>query len=137
MTIYVDEAIFSWRGKKWCHLFSTDLDELHDFAINKLGLLRGFFQKPPKQSWPHYDITARKRAQAISLGAEPVDRYAVAYLSKVIMTDWVRERNPDAVETMMSIEEKWLHTVIDLRNRSRCIDNLTSFGDPEFLSPWP
>jgi hypothetical protein len=71
--IYVDDAVHRWRGKLWCHLFSLDLDALHAFAA-RLGLLRGWFQKPPKASWPHYDVTAQKRASAIRMGAVAADR---------------------------------------------------------------
>ena len=72
MTVYVDDAIHSWRGRIWCHLFSEDLDELHEFA-RRLGLKRHWFQEPPKASWCHYDITESKRREAIRLGATPVD----------------------------------------------------------------
>lgn len=68
MTVYVDDAIHLWRGKLWCHLFSDNLDELHQFAAH-LGLQRSWFQEPPRASWCHYDITANKRRIAIGLGA--------------------------------------------------------------------
>lgn len=69
MTIYVDQAIHPWRGKKWCHLIADDLDELHNFAA-KLGLKREWFQNHKIQ--PHYDITASKRVEAIELGATSI-----------------------------------------------------------------
>src|SRR5262245_18662409 len=68
MTVYVDKAIFPWKGKKWCHLFADTDAELHAFA-RRLGLRRSWFQEPPKASWRHYDITAAKRVRAIELGA--------------------------------------------------------------------
>ena len=74
MTVYVDEAIHPWRGRLWAHLFSTDLDELHAFA-GRLGLSRGWFQLPPKASWPHYDVVEGRRFQALRLGAVAADRY--------------------------------------------------------------
>ncbi|MDE4914363.1 DUF4031 domain-containing protein [Methylobacterium sp. 092160098-2] len=73
MTVYVDEAIHPWRGRLWAHLFSTDLDELHAFA-GRLGLHRGWFQSPPKASWPHYDVIEGRRFQALRLGAVAADR---------------------------------------------------------------
>jgi hypothetical protein len=73
MTVYVDEAIHPWRGRLWAHLFSTDLDELHAFA-ERLGLQRGWFQRPPKASWPHYDVVEGRRFQALRLGAVAADR---------------------------------------------------------------
>lgn len=81
MPVYVDEAIFTWRGKKWCHMFCEDETTLHEFA-KRLRLLRGWFQKPPRASWKHYDITAAKRAQAIRLGAIPVDKFEALIVSK-------------------------------------------------------
>lgn len=74
MTIYVDDAIFPWRGALWGHLFCEDLEELHDFAAH-LGLRRERFQHPPHASWPHYDVTAQRRIEAIALGAVAADRY--------------------------------------------------------------
>ena len=68
--IYVDAAIHPWKGKRWCHLFSEDLDKLHRFAA-RLGLRSSWFQQPPKASWPHYDITEAKRAKALIMGATP------------------------------------------------------------------
>lgn len=73
MTVHVDDAIHSWRGRLWAHLFCSDLDELHAFAA-RLGLSRGWFQRPPKASWPHYDVTEAKRLEAIRIGAVPADR---------------------------------------------------------------
>lgn len=89
--IYVDEPIFSWRGKNWCHMFCADLDKLHVFAA-RLGLRRGWFQKPPKASWCHYDLTEAKRWQAIRNGAVSVDRFEASLftrrLSGTLTADW-------------------------------------------------
>jgi len=49
------------------HLLSTiSLEELHDFAVNQLGLKRNWFQDG---SAPHYDVSESKRTLAIQLGA--------------------------------------------------------------------
>lgn len=69
--LYVDRAIHPWRGKLWCHLFADTDEELHAFA-RQIGLRREWFQEPPKASWRHYDLTASKRAVAISQGAVAV-----------------------------------------------------------------
>ena len=63
--VYVDEATYPWRGKKWCHLTADNLAELHQFAA-KLKLKREWFQN---KRIPHYDITESKRLKAIELGA--------------------------------------------------------------------
>ena len=66
MAILVDEAIWDWRGRRWCHLVSdTATDELHDFA-HRLGVPYLAFQGD------HYDIHTQLRADAISAGARPV-----------------------------------------------------------------
>lgn len=73
MAVYVDEAIWQWQGRKWCHLLADDVDELHRFAA-QLGLHRISYQGPPKSGNPHYDLTAFERSRAIACGALPSDR---------------------------------------------------------------
>jgi hypothetical protein len=73
MSVYVDEANWTWRGLKWAHLLADDLDELHRFA-HRLGIHRLSFQAPPKSSSPHYDITAFERRLALAYGAIPCSR---------------------------------------------------------------
>jgi hypothetical protein len=63
--VYVDQAIWPWKGKKWCHLFSDSVEELHSFA-EKMGLQREWFQD---KRVPHYDLTESKRAIALKHGA--------------------------------------------------------------------
>lgn len=79
MAVYVDEAIWQWQGRKWCHLLADDIDELHRFA-RKLGLHRTSYQGPPKTANPHYDITSMERSRALSYGARPCDRTAVVMI---------------------------------------------------------
>ncbi len=76
MTVYVDDAIWDWQGRKWCHLLADDVDELHRFAA-RLGLHRLSYQGPPNTSAPHYDLTAYERRRAIAFGATPCDRNAI------------------------------------------------------------
>lgn len=71
MSVYVDNAAFPWRGRRWAHLMADDLDELHAFAA-RLGLPRRAFQD--RRSGAHYDIDAAMRARAIALGARPLTR---------------------------------------------------------------
>ena len=68
MAVYVDAAIWSWCGLKWCHLLADDTDELHRFAA-RLGIKRSSFQCAPKATTPHYDLTAYERSRAVALGA--------------------------------------------------------------------
>jgi hypothetical protein len=78
MAVYVDEAIWAWQGRKWCHLLADDIDELHRFAAG-LGLTRFSYQGPPKTASPHYDLTSFERQRALGNGAKPCD-HAVAVL---------------------------------------------------------
>lgn len=66
MTLLVDEPIWPFRGRLWCHLVSdTSYDELHAVAL-ELGIPRRGFQGD------HYDIPAELREAVIALGAQPV-----------------------------------------------------------------
>lgn len=82
MACYVDElgtygesqikAAARRYGERWCHLFADTDGELHEFAA-KLRLLRQWAQEMDQPEWKHhYDLTPGKRAQAIHLGAIPV-----------------------------------------------------------------
>ncbi len=71
MAVYVDNAVFQWRGRRWAHLLADDVDELHAFAA-RLGMPRRAFQD--KRSGAHYDIDSTMREMALRLGAEPVSR---------------------------------------------------------------
>lgn len=73
MTVYVDNAIWPWAGRRWCHLLADDEAELHRFAA-KLGVHRHSYQGPPKTSAPHYDLTGFERDRAVRMGALPVGR---------------------------------------------------------------
>jgi hypothetical protein len=66
MAILVDDAVWPWRDRMWCHLISdTSLEELHAFARLLSIPERGF-------GGDHYDIPAEVREVAISRGAQPV-----------------------------------------------------------------
>jgi Protein of unknown function (DUF4031) len=59
----------------WSHLIADSRDELHLFAVNRLGLQRRYFQEGRHRGdgeasilW-HYDLTAPKRLEAIRKGA--------------------------------------------------------------------
>jgi hypothetical protein len=76
MAVYVDEAIWHWRGLRWCHLLADDTDELHRFAA-RLGIKPASYQGPPKTATPHYDLTAYERRRAIAQGAVACSREAM------------------------------------------------------------
>lgn len=114
MTVYVDDAGIpaavtdSMTGRtytsRWCHLFSDQIDqaELHAFATH-IGLQRAWFQ-PGKDLLDrsrhnpvhdHYDVTSRKRAQAIKAGAVGVSIHEAVEL-------WQAKR--EAVRTMETVD---------------------------------
>lgn len=66
MSVYVDLATWPWKGKRWGHMMADTVEELHEFA-GRLGLKKDWFQNA--KGIPHYDITVKKRVEAIRLGA--------------------------------------------------------------------
>ena len=66
MAVLIDEPIWPFRDRMWCHLVSdTSYEELH-LVAERAGIPRRAFQGD------HYDIPAERRDQLIALGAEPV-----------------------------------------------------------------
>ena len=72
MTVYVDDAVHLWRGRRWAHLMADTLGELHAMA-GQLGLPRRAFQN--KTSGAHYDVDVELREQALVLGAVAISRH--------------------------------------------------------------
>jgi hypothetical protein len=89
MAVYVDDAIWDWQGRKWCHLLADRVDELHRFAA-RLGLHRTSYQGPPKTSAPHYDLTAYERRRAVALGATVCDRNAIVAVFRRVRAQQAR-----------------------------------------------
>jgi len=83
MAVYVDAAIWKWRGMRWCHLLADDTDELHRFALT-LGIARSLYQGPPKTTTPHYDITAYERRIALGSGAIACSRREIVAVARQI-----------------------------------------------------
>lgn len=72
MPVYVDKAIYPYRGMIMCHMLADTPDELHAMA-DAIGIDRKWFQKDA--STPHYDVCTKKREMAIRRGAIPIDRH--------------------------------------------------------------
>jgi len=72
MTVYVDDAVHLWRGRRWAHLMADTLDELHGMA-QRLDIPRRAFQN--KTSGAHYDVPSELRERAIELGATAISRH--------------------------------------------------------------
>ena len=84
--VFVDQAQNKYGRMIMCHMFSPDLERLHDMA-DRIGVARKWFQNPltmPKVSWPHYDIAQSKRALAVSFGAIECDRYCMLAVANII-----------------------------------------------------
>jgi Protein of unknown function (DUF4031) len=81
LAVYVDEPVWEWRGRRWCHLLADTEEELHSFAAG-LGLRRAWFQHKPERPWQdHYDLPEEVRAEAVAAGALEVDlRHVARYL---------------------------------------------------------
>lgn len=78
--VYVDE-VFDWPGEvapdarkhgtRWCHMWCDEGHEaeLHVMA-ERIGLRREWFQR--NRVCDHYDLTPRKRNQALLAGVKPM-----------------------------------------------------------------
>lgn len=97
MGVYVDDAIWEWRGERWCHLVADTDAELAAFA-ERLGLEPRWLQHRPARPWlDHYDLPDYGRDKAIQLGATPVGRREVVDVIRA-KRDLVR-RNSSAPQT--------------------------------------
>ena len=66
MTVLIDQPIWPAHNTVWAHIVSDEsLDELHAFA-ERAGIPRRGFDLD------HYDVPARKWAELVALGAQPV-----------------------------------------------------------------
>ena len=80
LAVYVDEPIWEWRGRSWCHLVADEGDELHRFAA-RLGLRRRWFQAHPDRPWrDHYDLPEELRGLALARGAVAVSTREMGHM---------------------------------------------------------
>ena len=95
MSVYVDDAVTLWRGRRWAHLMADTLDELHAMA-ERLGVPRRAFQD--KRSGAHYDVNEALREEALRLGAIAIsrhrDREQVRAIIRIARSQW--SGRPDA-----------------------------------------
>ena len=72
ITSYSAELTRGLPSSRWCHMVSDrSAEELHAFAA-RIGLKREWAQLRPRASAAHYDLTPRRRAMALELGAVEV-----------------------------------------------------------------
>ena len=72
MSVYVDDAVTLWRGRRWAHMMADTLGELHAMAA-RLGMPRRALQD--KRSGVHYDLTEELRDDALRFGAIAISRH--------------------------------------------------------------
>lgn len=92
MAVYVDDAIWNFAGRKWCHLMADSEEELHRFAA-RLGVHRSSYQGPPKTAAPHYDITGFERDRAIRMGALAVSRAEILAVYRRVRRPGEKQRS--------------------------------------------
>jgi hypothetical protein len=83
--IYVDELRKITPSKAYpfshsCHMIADTSDELHEFA-QKLGLMRRWAHTSNGMI-EHYDLTAKKREEAIQQGAIPIANKELIFISQ-------------------------------------------------------
>lgn len=55
------------HGHRWCHLFADSPGELIEFAVKKLGMRPGWYQRD--RDGGHFDLVPPRRVAAVKLGA--------------------------------------------------------------------
>lgn len=77
MPVYIDDAENKFGRYVMCHMCAIPPDEHLHVIAKAAGLKRTWFQP---SSFPHYDVSLRKRDKCISLGAIPVTERECAKL---------------------------------------------------------
>lgn len=90
MTVYVDKAFHEFARMKMCHMLADTPEELHAMA-KMIGIARRHYQA--YASTPHYDVCKAKRAMAVNLGAQEINRSQLFAIIKKIRTEEQLWRN--------------------------------------------
>lgn len=70
MTVYIDRARIPYRNMIMCHMVADNIDDLFRMA-QAIGMRAEWFQP---RSFPHFDVSATRKHQALSYGAIEVGR---------------------------------------------------------------
>lgn len=87
MPVYIDHVQIPFRGMIMSHMTADTLAELHAMS-DALGMKRGWFQIPPKASYPHYDVNEEHRDVAIAMGAFSVGRRVGIHYAAKLGIEW-------------------------------------------------
>jgi hypothetical protein len=87
VSVYVDSERNRFGRMVMCHMFADSLDELHAMA-QAIGIDRDWFQP---LSFPHYDVSLTRRAEAVRKGAVEVDRRAGYEIRKRIRAGFTKD----------------------------------------------
>lgn len=86
MSVYVDRLQhWGWKHGPSCHLIADQPHELHEFAA-RIGMQKRWYQRDA--STPHYDLTAKRRARAVELGAVELDRRSFVMKAREVRATW-------------------------------------------------
>ena len=110
MTVYVDDVRHPFGRMVMCHLWADTEAELLAM-VDRIGVDRRWYQRPPKASWHHFDISLSKKAAAIAAGAVLTDRYGpVEHVARLHIASGI----PDVV----AHGERRLAMVVEARGRA-------------------
>lgn len=88
MTVYIDGGRNQFGRMLMCHMLSDNLLELHEMAA-AIGLKRRWFQPG---SFPHYDVSQKKRKLALCYGAREVCRQELVTVMRMVRAaPWFEE----------------------------------------------
>lgn len=83
MAVYMDGERNRFRRMVMCHMLADTITELHAMA-SAIGMRREWFQP---FSFPHYDLSLGRRADAVAKGALVIERREVAALMRRLRAD--------------------------------------------------
>lgn len=87
MAVYVDSERNGFGRMVMCHMFADSVAELHQMA-QAIGMDRDWFQP---LSFPHYDVSLSRRAEAVKRGAVEVDRRQGYEIRKSLRSNFSEE----------------------------------------------
>lgn len=79
--VYVDAWEWPYGRMMMCHMLAERVEDLHTMA-DRIGVARRWFQNG---RYPHYDICKSKRAMAVKLGAQEIDRRQFVEIARRLM----------------------------------------------------